>query len=61
MSQGNSKIPSKKGAKMLAVFGGILEFGWMLARLGILEFDWMLALGAASFVLWAISELIKAF
>ena len=46
---------------MLAVFGGILEFGWMLARLGILEFDWMLALGAASFVLWAISELIKVF
>ena len=60
MSQGNSKIPSKKGAKMLAVFGGILFIALGVLELGLLGL-WFTALGAASFVLWAISELIKAF
>lgn len=52
---------------MLAVFGGILfitlgalELGWILARLAIV-LGFFAALGAVSFVLWAINELTKAF
>ena len=60
MSQGNSKIPSKKGAKMLAVFGGILFIALGVFELGLLGLGFT-ALGVASFVFWAISELIKVF
>ena len=50
---------------MLAVFGGILEFGWILAlwilELGLIGFGFLLRLGQQALFFLAISELIKAF
>ena len=45
---------------MLAVFGGILLIALGVLELGLLGLGFT-ALGAASFVFWAISELIKVF
>ena len=45
---------------MLAVFGGILLIALGVLELGLLGLGFT-ALGAASFVPWAISELIKVF